>query len=68
MALTWTNLDDFIADSPGAVWDESHAQEIKDNIDTALGERVTGTLNSTTGTVVNFSDKGKTDYELIVSV
>lgn len=71
MALDWTNIDDFISDSPGAVWDEDHAQEIKDNVDAVNAialEVVTGTFASTTGVAVTLENKGNTNYGVTVTI
>ena len=70
MALDWTNLNDFITDSPGAVWDEDHAQELKDNIDSvaAAVEIVTGTFAGSGGVAVTLTDKGDTDYGVMITI
>lgn len=66
--MDWTNIDNFIADSPGAVWDKDHAQEIKDNLSLVNFEVVSGTFASTTGVAVALTDKGNALYGVTVTI
>jgi hypothetical protein len=67
--MAWTELEQFITDSPGAVWDETHAQEIIDNVSAVglSGELVSDDFGGTSGTAVTFADKGGTDYAVVVT-
>lgn len=68
--MAWTELEQFITDSPGAVWDETHAQEIIDNFDSVglAGEIITGDFAGTTGIAKTFADKGGTTYIVVITV
>jgi hypothetical protein len=66
--MAWTKLEQFIDDSPGAVWGAEEAQEIIDNAGGgATTTIVTGNFSGTTGTGITFADQGNTNYAVIVT-
>jgi hypothetical protein len=64
--MTWTRLEQFIDDSPGAVWDETHAQEIINNVGGGITEVIAGSFNGTTGAVIEFLEKSGA-YAVVVT-
>ena len=65
MALDFTELDDFVAESPGAPLKGALMTEIKTNIEAAaLGGSVTGssTFNGTAGRVITIEAQADTGY------
>ena len=62
--MAWTNILQFITDSPGAPWGAAEAQEIIDNINFEIVGPYN--LGGPTGTGITFTDLGTTDYFLTV--
>ena len=65
---TWTELLSFISGSPGASWDDDHAQEIIDNFNAVDNEIVTGNFAGGGSSVtVTIADAGNTDYSASIT-
>ena len=65
---TWTYLEVFMGASPGASWDDDHAQEIIDNVNAVDNEIVDDNFASASSlTLITFADAGNTDYNILIT-